>query len=211
MSLVLRLATLNDIDSIMAIEKVSFSVGIRENRDVYLDRLRTFADGFYLLCDNSFSSNNSVIGYLCSEIWPSDVISNIYNVISQEKKGEADSLSTFFALSHSASSRHTTTGSVLYISSTGILPKYRGQKIGKRFFLGAVSRLCRNYPAVLTIVLVVNESWQAARKIYQRSGFTEIATIPSFFQTEFRKTKRILLQDAIVMTVNVSDFLGMDL
>ena len=113
---IIRKATKSDINAIMNIEKEAFAEGIKENKDVFLDRIESFSDGFFILEDK-----NKAIGYFSSELW---------NSVPQ--KGDS-----CFSLNHSALKNHKKEGTVLYISSIAILNEYKGTGLGYRFFIKA--------------------------------------------------------------------------
>ena len=54
-------ATKFDIDAIMNIEKEAFAEEIQESKDVFLERIEIFPDGFFIL-----EENNKKIGYFSS-------------------------------------------------------------------------------------------------------------------------------------------------
>ena len=59
-------ATKFDIDAFMNIEKEAFAEEIQESKDVFLERIEIFPDGFFIL-----EENNKKIGYFSSELWNS--------------------------------------------------------------------------------------------------------------------------------------------
>ncbi|MCQ6962723.1 GNAT family N-acetyltransferase [Methanolobus chelungpuianus] len=153
-----------DVNQIMLIEDESFHENIRESKAAFLERIAHFPEGFLLL-----EINSKVCGYISSEIW--DHPENITE----------DS----FALSHRISEVHTTAGKELYVSSVGILKKHRGKGYGDLLFTELSGRVSKRYP-ISSIILLVSESWPAARKIYERNGFVELRRIPGFFSEEKR-------------------------
>ena len=96
-SVVFRRANLLDIDLIMKIEDESFTPGVTESRDVFLERIEVFPQGF-LIMDITGCLNG--LGYISSEIWLID--------------NELDS--NFFTLGHSIKDIHSYTGNMLYLS-----------------------------------------------------------------------------------------------
>lgn len=158
-----------DIDTIMMIERASFIPAIQEKQSVFEERLSVFPQGFILLSDNSPETIKEfkvakTAGYFCSEIW--DYV-----------PGDDD----FFALGHSPSKLHNSNGKVLYASSFALFPQYRGGGNGKYLFENALKTICTNFPQIETILLLVNEEWAGARKIYDSLGFKELRTIKGFF------------------------------
>ncbi|AQS59191.1 GNAT family N-acetyltransferase [Desulforamulus ferrireducens] len=158
-----RQATINDIDSIITIEEQSFAAGIKEAREVFLERIRVFPAGFLLL---ETKESDSPIGYICSELWP----------------GEHELQLNNLTLGHSIQKVHHPQGQKLYISSMGVLPEFRGRGYGELLLNQLIAVITRDYPQVKSVVLIVSENWLAARKTYQKLGFQEIGLIPAFFQ-----------------------------
>lgn len=156
----LRVATEKDIKDIMKIETSSFSLEICENEDTFLERINTFSDGFYLM-----EYNNSVIGYIGTEIW--------------EYKEETDN--KYFTLGHSIKETHNPNGNELYISSMGILPDFRGKGLGKVLFQDSINYIINKNKNIKSEILIVSEKWDNARKIYKKNGFCEILNVKDFF------------------------------
>lgn len=172
-----------DIDSIMKIERASFIPGIQEKQSVFEERIRVFSNGFLLLTDNSEKAvkeygHGVIAGYFCSEIW--DYI-----------PGE----DSFFTLGHSAGKVHNDNGKVLYASSFALLPQYRGNGNGRALFENSLKILSTSFPQLETVLLLVNEEWTGAQKIYQSLGFKELRRIPEFFASLTKKSS-----DGILMT-----------
>ncbi len=160
--ILIRNATINDIEDIMDIEHESFHETVYEDWSVFLDRISTFPDGFLVL-----EVNGNVCGYISSEIW------NYSEDIRED----------MFDLNHNIGKVHTTTGSELYISSIGILKKYRGKGYGKLLFSELSKRIIEKYN-ILSMILIVSVQWTAAKKIYQNNGFEEKYLIQRFFDDE---------------------------
>lgn len=168
-----REATSEDINDIMFIEDNSFCQGIREERDVFLERIITFPTGFLLL-----EHEGRVIGYICSELWRYQE-----NIDVEDLK-----------LGHWIKNIHDPAGEELYISSMGILPEFRGEGLGALMFESLSNRLLKTYPQIKSILLIFSRNWLAAQRIYQRNGFREITIMPNFFQP-----LNLEHQDGIVM------------
>lgn len=162
-SIVFRRANLLDIDLIMKIEDESFTPGVTESRDVFLERIEVFPQGF-LIMDAKECLNG--LGYISSEIWLID--------------SELDS--DLFTLGHSIKDVHSYTGNMLYISSMGILKEYRGYGLGRKLFNTLIANTHSLYPSITSDVLVVGEPWCSARRIYESEGFKELFTIKNFFE-----------------------------
>ncbi len=158
----LRQANIQDISSIMEIEKQAFTLSIQEKQETFLRRIQTFPQGFLLFF---IEPNSAPLGYVASELWSSYTIPHS------------------FTLEHSASKSHSTNGSILYISSFGLLSNCQGKGWGKLFFQEAISSIISANNQISTIVLLVNENWLGARHIYKSLGFTETHIIPHFFPT----------------------------
>lgn len=169
-NILIRNATINDIEDIMDIEHESFHETVYEDRSVFLDRISIFPDGFLVL-----EVNGNVCGYISSEIW------NYSEEIHKD----------MFNLNHSISKLHTSTGSELYISSIGILKKYRKKGYGKLLFSELSGRIIEKYN-ISSMILIVSVQWTAAKKIYENNGFKEVAIIRKFFTDEINS-------DGIVM------------
>ena len=189
----IRTANLSDIDSIMLIENSSFIPQVREERQVFLQRLKVFPQGFILLVDDSVSggnknaefgaNNGNVCGYFCTELW----------------KKIPDSAEVF-SVGHDISLAHCPDGSVLYISSFAILPNLRGGGIGGKFFRSALNYIEESVQNLKEEVLLVNENWLGARHIYKKNGFSECFSIKNAFQNESLEP-----QTGIVMKKTLKD------
>ncbi len=163
----LRKAKPTDIGVIMKIERSAFIPAVCETETTFAERIAVFPDGFLLLEDDG----GTVCGYFASERWRN---------VRMER--------AFFELGHSAAASHEPDGSVLYVSSMGILPSHRGTGLGTYLFNTACRTICdfcgRGDPekgAVSAIALLVNETWKSARRIYTQAGFTETARFAGFF------------------------------
>ncbi|HBP10283.1 MAG TPA: N-acetyltransferase [Treponema sp.] len=172
----LRKATKFDINDIMNIEKESFAEEIQENKDVFLERIETFPDGFFILEDR-----NKTIGYFSSELW---------NSVPQKDD-------SCFSLNHSALKNHKKEGTVLYISSIAILNEYKGNGLGYRFFNESVDKIIKLFPQIKEIVLLVNEIWIVALHIYKKCGFIEYGRIQNFFSSNGVKSDGILMRKTV--------------
>jgi ribosomal-protein-alanine N-acetyltransferase len=155
-----RKAEIKDITSIMEIEKNAFNLKICENETTFKERIECFSDGFFVL-----ETNNKIVGYLSAEIW------DYYEEINDEK----------FILGHSIKTSHNISGTELYISSTGILPDYRGKGLGGYIFQKSLENILKEYKKLKSIILIVSEKWNNAKTIYEKNGFTEIKIIKDFF------------------------------
>ena len=170
---ILRKVTKLDINAIMNIEKEAFAEEIQESKDVFLERIETFPEGFFIL-----EEKNKKIGYFSSELW---------NSVPQ--KGDS-----CFSLNHSALKNHKKEGTVLYISSIAILNEYKGTGLGYRFFYKSVEKIMKSFPQIKEIVLLVNEIWIPALHIYKKCGFIEYGRIQNFFSSDGIKSDGILMR-----------------
>lgn len=168
-------ACLDDLDEIMALEHKGFAGGIIEEKAVFAERIRHFANGFFL---GRESQSHTLIAYLSAEIWP-----------YQEQVDPAR-----FSLNHSLAEAHDETGGELYISSMTLDPAYRGRGIGRELFEGAIASLRDHYPQLQSLILIVNATWLPAQAIYRGYGLGEIGRIRGFFTPEASAP-----QDAIIM------------
>ncbi len=187
----IRTANLFDIDSIMDIENSSFIPQVREERQVFLQRLKVFPQGFILLVGDSGSveKDNNVCGYFCTELW-------------KKMPESAD----FFSVGHDISLAHCQDGSVLYISSFALLPNLRGGGLGGKFFRSALNYIEESVPKLKEEVLLVNENWPGARHIYKKNGFSECFSIKDAFRNESSEP-----QTGIVMKRTLKDANSKDL
>jgi ribosomal-protein-alanine N-acetyltransferase len=170
----IRRATAADLPAVMRIETVSYNIFTREAVEVYQERLAVFPEGFLV------AEEGEVVGALSSEIW---------------RGTDADSFhAEQFSLGHSAAGRLDREGEALYLSSIALSPAARGRGIGKRLFRALPEYLRGEFPRLRETVLLVNETWSAARRLYQSEGFTEAARFPGFFKGDDGTP-----QDGIVM------------
>jgi [SSU ribosomal protein S18P]-alanine acetyltransferase (EC 2.3.1.128) len=166
----IRNAEESNIEGILLVEHDSFHKDIAESRSVFFDRIKVFPEGFLLM-----EIDGEIAGYISSEMW--EYSENI----------DTDR----FRLNHNIADIHRTDGSELYISSIGVIKKYRGKGYGKMLFSELVERIGSSY-RIASIILIVSENWNAARKIYENNGFLEIQRINGFFEDDENS-------DAIVM------------
>ncbi len=166
----IRRAEFSDIDSVMKIEKKSFPFLIREERRVFLQRLEVFPQGFIVLESENLSGaengGGGICGYLCSELWR-----------------QFPSSDEFFSVGHDISLAHCNDGSALYISSFAVLPEFRGAGNGGAFFRMALDSIEKERKNLSEEILIVNENWSAARRIYSKNGFMPCFEIKGAFCT----------------------------
>ncbi len=193
----IRTANLFDIDSIMEIENSSFVPQVREERQVFLQRLKVFPQGFILLIDDSVpvadegqktgidAKNENICGYFCTELWKK---------IPKSKE--------VFSVGHDISLTHCADGTVLYISSFALLPGLRGGGLGGKFFRSALNYIEESVQNLKEEVLLVNENWTGARHIYKKNGFSECFSIKNAFQNESLEPQTGIVMKKILKPAN---------
>jgi ribosomal protein S18 acetylase RimI-like enzyme len=157
-----RNATDRDLADVMSLEYEAFDYGIRENEGTFRRRLEVFSDGVIVVENES----RHLIGYLTSEIWqfrPQPTLQS-------------------FDLGHDIALRHNPRGTELYISSMTIAPRHRGHGLGRELFNHSLAVIKQTYSQLTSCILLVNEQWQHARKIYVSEGFAEILVLEKFFR-----------------------------
>jgi ribosomal-protein-alanine N-acetyltransferase len=172
-------ANLADLSKIMELEDLGFQEGIREDKQVFKERISCFPEGFLVIKDD-----NEIIGYISAEIW------SYSESINKE----------MFALGHSINSIHIDKREEIYISSMAIHPKYRSVGLGRILFEELIARLKSKYNTIFSAILIVNEAWTNARKIYEGVGFKTITVIEGFFTLSGSA-----LQDGLVMRMRISN------
>lgn len=160
-ALPIRPARLDDLDAIMALEAHGFHPAIRESRQVMLQRLQHFPEGFLVLQGD----DDAAIGYLCSEIW-----------IAGNTLDDAH-----FSLGHDIRQTHRSDGTQLYISSMTLHPDQRGGGRGKEFFRQSLAFLRNRLPQLTQSILLVSAEWQGAHRIYRHCGYEDVRRLRGFF------------------------------
>ena len=172
--LVVRRAVASDIADIMSLEVAGFEPHIREAAPIFEERMSVFPAGFMVAEDDS----GALIAYLCSERWT-----------------RRDALSAEdFKVGHSARERHDGNGGVLYISSMTVSPSQRGKGLGARLFSSAIDAITGSQHGIEQNLLMVNESWLHARRIYASCGYVEILRFAAFFGAVSQPS-----QDALIL------------
>lgn len=151
--------TTNDINRIMEIETTSFPKSCWEKKNVYLERIKTFPEG-----NLGIWSNNSLIGFITSELW---IHQKDYN-------------KNRFMLSHKIDDYHDYTGNELYISSFAIDKDFRTKGLGTVVFKEFLC-LMETLFNLKNCILLVSCEWQNAVKIYKNNEFESIDLIKDFF------------------------------
>lgn len=161
---VMKRAGLDDLPAVMRLEDAGFGTGIREHAEVFRARMELFSEGFVAL-----RSGGETVGYLCAERW------------AEVPPAEA----RWFELGHDPASRHDPTGAVLYLASMTVDPALRGAGLGARLFNEGIALIRASAPGIETELLIVNEAWAEARRIYEAAGFTAYGVIGSFFPNPY--------------------------
>ena len=185
-------ADIKDINSIMFIEKTSFAKEITEDKKVFIERLETFPEGFFILRERQ---SNEAAGYITCEIW------NRNNPAS-----ETVLTKEHFNLSHPIKKYHNPEGDCLYIASIAISKKYRGKGLGSLLLDSALEELSFNFPKISKYILLVNSLWENAISLYEKKGFkksnltfdTEPGILENFFEQNGVKSKGIIMEKTIV-------------
>lgn len=155
-----RNARIEDIPDIMKVECSAFSRLICEEEKVFIERIKIFPEGFKVM-----ETEGKIIGYICSERW----------IRSEEIHR------SFFTLGHSIARQHFPDGSELYISSMGVIKEYHGLGLGRKLFENFLEYADLTFPGIGSIILVVAEKWNAAKRLYSDNGFREIKVFEGFF------------------------------
>jgi ribosomal-protein-alanine N-acetyltransferase len=158
-----REATLLDIENIMELEKVCFNKYTQESSEIYLERIEAFSEGFIIL-----ENENKFAGAISSEIW------------QYASKIEHNT----FMLGHSIKKQLKLTGDELYISSIGVFPEYRQNGFGNQLFKALIDNIKLKFPNVIYGILLLNEEWKFAQKIYIKNGFENCKILKNFFTAE---------------------------
>ena len=162
--IVLRMASLRDIDRIMAMEAAGFAAEHRERREVYERRIESFTQGTLLA-----HLGGQCFGCFFSEMWRRS---------PRPPVGD-------FTLGHDIRERHDARdGDELYISSMTVSPAYRGQGLGAQLFRRGIEQVASAFPQLTSALLLVNENWRGARSIYLAAGFRPVVRLPGFFCAE---------------------------
>jgi ribosomal-protein-alanine N-acetyltransferase len=159
----LREAKRDDLPVIMELEHEGFKDGVREERKTFEERLTCFPEGFFVL---TVPGELAPIGYICAEIWR-----------SMPEKGDFGP----FTLDHSLAQSHDKGGDTIYISSQTVHPEFRGAALGEFMFRRCIEEIYGSHPRLKNCLLLVNEDWHGARKIYVRCGFKTREIVSDFF------------------------------
>ena len=156
----LRVATLKDLRKIMNLETLCFpDVYTKELKEIYKKRIEIFSEGFYIL-----EYKNRIIGFVTTEIWNKDQPFT-------------------FRINHKIERSLDKNGTILYISSLNVHPKYSNQGLGYFILNEAIKIIKEKYPKINEVVLIVNEKWKNAIHLYEKSNFKNTDSIKRFFST----------------------------
>ena len=158
--MILRTATLSDLDAIMRIEEASFIPEIQEDREVFKKRIEVCPSCFLV-----FEFEGRVGGYLSAEF-----MDHIPLAADELKLGH------FPAPAESNDVKNQ----FIYISSFALLPEFRGGGNGRKMWNEAL-KYFRNKFSPTGFLLLVNELWGGAKHIYSESGFETISIFENFF------------------------------
>ena len=142
----------------MGLEEAGFAPGIVEERAVFARRIAAFPEGFLL-------AGSPPWGYLCAELWAG------FEPADRHR----------FDLGHDIGAYLDKTGDTLYIASMTVAPGLRGIGRGRNLFQAGVDHLTARFPTVRQTVLIVNEHWAGARRLYEAEGFQEVTRFSGFF------------------------------
>lgn len=157
----LRRATRADLPAIMALEQSGFDVAHHEDESVYALRLEVFPQGAWRV-----ERDGRIVGCLFAEVWTREEVPN----------------ASRFALGHDIRTYHDARdGTELYISSMTLDPSCRGRGLGRTVLSAVMRQMAIDCPPLRSAILLVNERWPAARRIYDGLGFAPIANLHAFF------------------------------
>lgn len=158
----IRNATLEDINQIMEVEKNGFIPQIQEEQAVFEERIKICPELFLVFQDETFK----IVGYLSAEYL-------------EKIPQSADELK----LGHFPKKIENKNELIIYISSFSILPECRGNKNGTKLWNKSLEFLEKKHSSKVKFVLLVNELWEKAVHIYEKSGFKITKIFPDFFLT----------------------------
>lgn len=163
--MILRTATLSDLDAIMEIEKASFIPQIQEEREVFKQRILRCPE-LFLVFEQEGQTFNAGAGYLCAEI-----MKEIPQTAQELRLGHLPS---------DMANSETSKVPYIYISSFALLPEFRGGGNGRKMWNEAL-KYFRSKFSPTGFLLLVNELWGGAKHIYSESGFETISIFENFF------------------------------
>ena len=177
-----RTVKVSDIWDIMRLERACFNEHTQEPESIYLERIECFPDGFMIM-----ENKSDFIGAVSSEIWQR------HAMITPDK----------FSLGHSIKGKIDLSGNELYISSVGVLPKYRNKGYAEILFRNLIDNVMKKFENIKYVILFVNEKWTYARKIYGKYGFYEVAGFEGFFtEDDGSKSNGIIMRHDNIRSIS---------
>ena len=155
-----RTAVVADIDGIMEMEYDSFHEEVREKRELFLERIQVFPEGFIIM-----EIEEKYAGYITSELW---------NFKEYRERRN-------FMINHSIKKCHDYNGKELYITSFAVKSEYRGKNYGKLMFEYFMDKMKEKY-SPNCISLIVAERWEKAVDIYIKNGFKIVELFENFLE-----------------------------
>jgi ribosomal-protein-alanine N-acetyltransferase len=150
-----RFANPNDLDAIMVIEDEAHPIGIRESREIFLERIETYPQGFLVAVEE-----DKIVRYICSELWQTEKITSDLFTLNRVK--------------------HKPDGNIHYISSMAILQEAQSRGIGRALFKELLTMV-----EVPHRVLIVGINRPRAHRIYIDAGFEPKFAIKDFFNPKY--------------------------
>lgn len=154
-----RQACVDDIDAIMRLENECFGERVREEAEVFMQRINVFPAGFILLFDDE-----QLIGCISSEVRDSTK--------SDEKT---------YKTGHSIARVHDDGGDELYISSFAISPSFRGCGFGG-LLLKELLDVFSLRTHIKFATLIVARDWAEAVGLCEKMGFVVTGEVPKLLK-----------------------------
>ena len=80
-----------------------------------------------------------------------------------------------------------------------VAPDCRGTGLGRKFFQQSVAMLRTRMPHLHGSILLLSAEWSGAHRIYQDSGYAEVARIQNFFSSiASRDADAIIMQSRFI-------------
>ena len=163
----IRFANPADLDAIMVIEDEAHVSGIRESREIFLERIETYPQGFLVATEE-----DKIVGYICSELWQTEKVTSDLFTLNQVK--------------------HKPDGNTHYISSMAILQEAQSRGIGRALFKELLTMV-----EIPHRVLIVGINKPRAHRIYIDAGFEPKFAIKDFFKPTFIGPYSGLVMEAV--------------
>ncbi len=228
----LRNARLEDLDEIMNVENQSFDSKIQEKKSVFKERIETFSKGFLVFEVNNSESESSASTNFATEKYQVEKSEKIAAEVEKSSVNKSEEIATKtekfdetkhkkiagyfctelwekipktqedFTLGHDIKKVHSENGKILYISSFALLKEFRGNGNGKKLFSQSLDFL-KSKLNFEKILLLVNENWLGAKKIYLSYGFKELFACKNIFLNDEKNAKTgLFTSDGIVMLLD---------